>query len=70
MGLPVDLFVSKPDDDFICSICHDVFEDPVMVDSGCEHVFCKTCMIGMRSHQTNILVHWIEMRLKLLMLQG
>lgn len=45
MGFPVELFVDQPvDEELMCSICEDVIQDPAMVDSGCEHVFCRSCI--------------------------
>jgi len=42
MGLDENRFVESVDDEFRCSICRDVIEDPIATQ--CEHVFCKTCI--------------------------
>ncbi|XP_037622292.1 nuclear factor 7, brain-like [Sebastes umbrosus] len=33
---------SKLEDDFCCSVCHDIFKDPVIL--SCSHSFCKVCL--------------------------
>ncbi|XP_037622291.1 nuclear factor 7, brain-like [Sebastes umbrosus] len=33
---------SRLEDDFCCSVCHDVFKDPVIL--SCSHSFCKVCL--------------------------
>ncbi|XP_037622285.1 nuclear factor 7, brain-like [Sebastes umbrosus] len=33
---------SRLEDDLCCSVCHDVFKDPVML--SCSHSFCKVCL--------------------------
>ena len=44
MGIPTDIFVVQPPDtNLVCVICHDVFEDPVSLQS-CGHTFCKSCI--------------------------
>ena len=44
MGQKVNLFLNGPiDNEFICSLCRDVLQDPVMI-SSCEHVFCVVCI--------------------------
>lgn len=43
MGYDKDLFTENVSSDFVCSICLDVFEDPVSLE-GCEHVFCRACI--------------------------
>jgi len=49
MGYNTDRFVEKQiEDEFICSICHDVLKDPVLVET-CEHTFCANCI-----------QHWIK----------
>ncbi|KAI3828041.1 hypothetical protein L1987_02135 [Smallanthus sonchifolius] len=35
---------NKSSDEQFCGICHDVAEDPVV--TSCEHLFCKSCLIG------------------------
>lgn len=48
MGLPDDQFVdptSARQQDLYCSLCMDVFEDPVFCPQGpCQHVFCRECL--------------------------
>ncbi|XP_059212779.1 E3 ubiquitin-protein ligase TRIM35-like [Centropristis striata] len=33
---------SRLDDDLCCSVCHDIFKDPVVL--SCSHSFCKDCL--------------------------
>ncbi|XP_059213285.1 nuclear factor 7, ovary-like [Centropristis striata] len=33
---------SRLEEDFCCSVCHDVFKDPVLL--SCSHSFCKDCL--------------------------
>ncbi|XP_054483263.1 nuclear factor 7, ovary-like [Anoplopoma fimbria] len=33
---------SRLEEDFCCSVCHDVFKDPVML--SCSHSFCRVCL--------------------------
>ncbi len=40
MGYDTKRFIGKIADHFICSICLDVIENPVMTGI-CEHIFCK-----------------------------
>ncbi len=40
MGYDANRFIDKIADHFICSICLDVIENPVMTGI-CEHIFCK-----------------------------
>lgn len=42
MGLNSELFIEKVDPEFICTICQDVFDDPVSLVE-CEHLFCRCC---------------------------
>lgn len=42
MGYEMDRFVSEVDEEFVCSICLSVFEDPV--NGPCGHVFCNKCI--------------------------
>lgn len=45
MGIDCKRFVIQPvNGDFICSICEDVFENPVERRS-CEHIYCNECII-------------------------
>ena len=43
MGFDRSLFLSAPDDDFICALCADVLDTPV---SACQegHTFCRECL--------------------------
>lgn len=43
MGYDVDKFVGEVHDSFICGVCLDVLEDPVMIKE-CEHIFCRECI--------------------------
>lgn len=44
MGYETDRFVENHiEEEFICSICHDVLADPVFI-STCEHMFCGDCI--------------------------
>lgn len=43
MGYDIERFQSEVDEEFICPICSDVLEHPVMVPM-CEHAFCKICI--------------------------
>ena len=45
MGYDVNRFETKVSDEFICTICHDVLEDPLVTPS-CEHIFCGDCITG------------------------
>jgi len=49
MGIDPERFVPVPPEEFICSICSLVFEDPVQ-RAACEHIFCKACI-----------THWINL---------
>lgn len=40
-GIPVSLFVQKPDEDFNCGVCHDVLNKPVQVMINCLIYFPK-----------------------------
>ena len=46
MGYDLERFEDKDniDQDLICSICHDVLQDPVYFGQ-CEHSFCKVCIL-------------------------
>ena len=45
MGYNTDLFEDKDDidQDLVCTICQDVFQDPVYFPE-CEHSFCRKCI--------------------------
>lgn len=43
MGFDVARFETEVDQEFICSICQDVFRQPQMI-SSCEHIFCHECI--------------------------
>lgn len=43
MGLDINRFPEPVDDEFKCSICCGVLEDPVR--GNCGHVFCRTCIL-------------------------
>ncbi|KAK3269145.1 hypothetical protein CYMTET_22392, partial [Cymbomonas tetramitiformis] len=42
MGIPTDSFLEAPDDNFICPICREVYEDAVTCPEG--HGFCSACI--------------------------
>jgi hypothetical protein len=42
-GHPVDIFTTPPRDDLTCSICFDVFRDPVQV-CAFQHTYCRWCI--------------------------
>ncbi|XP_031566528.1 TNF receptor-associated factor family protein DDB_G0277243-like [Actinia tenebrosa] len=42
MGFKAELFLKSIDENLFCSICHEVFEDPVSCKDG--HTFCKDCI--------------------------
>eukprot|EP00742_Colponemidia_sp_Colp-10_P009117 GILJ01009917.1.p1 GENE.GILJ01009917.1~~GILJ01009917.1.p1 ORF type:complete len:319 (-),score=16.44 GILJ01009917.1:305-1261(-) len=42
MGIAVERLLVTPDDSFICGICHDVVENPVV--TPCLHLFCELCI--------------------------
>lgn len=35
----------EDDEDFVCSICQNVFNNPVSIK--CQHSFCKLCITGL-----------------------
>ncbi|XP_053291382.1 E3 ubiquitin-protein ligase TRIM35 isoform X2 [Pleuronectes platessa] len=39
---PGDSMASRSEEDLCCSVCHDVFRDPVLL--SCSHSFCKVCV--------------------------
>ena len=43
MGIPSCRFSDRNHEQFTCTVCLDVAEDPVMV-SDCEHIFCRKCV--------------------------
>lgn len=43
MGFDQNRFESPVNSEFVCPICHDVLEDPLVI-SHCEHVFCSACI--------------------------
>jgi len=46
MGIDTDLIVGNYGrEDFICGICHDLLEDPIILKK-CEHSFCRVCING------------------------
>ena len=45
MGFDIQRFVDQNiDREFICNICQDVLEDPLMI-SSCEHLYCSNCIL-------------------------
>lgn len=51
MGFDTTWFVNKIDDSFKCSICLEVFKDPVMIEK-CEHIYCRDCIRDWLSKNT------------------
>lgn len=51
MGIDCKRFVQPVNRDFICSICEDVFENPVERRS-CEHIFCHECITRWLSYNS------------------
>ena len=47
MGLPIDLFLHKPDPHLICPICHEVLDNPTSLQCG--HHFCRSCLSYQKS---------------------
>ena len=43
MGIPSYRFSDRHHEQFTCTVCLDVAEDPVAV-TDCEHIFCKKCV--------------------------
>lgn len=50
MGISTDLFTGPINPEFICSICQDVFDEPVSLVE-CEHLFCKSCISSVRKNE-------------------
>jgi hypothetical protein len=42
MGFDADIFTGEIDENLVCSICNEVFKDPVQID--CDHTFCRECI--------------------------
>ncbi|KAM5227332.1 RING finger protein 151 [Ctenodactylus gundi] len=42
-GYDLNLFVSPPDCNFLCSVCHGVLKRPMRL--SCRHIFCKKCIL-------------------------
>ena len=43
MGIDSELMDAKVDEEFICSICTEILENPVEI-KDCEHIFCDECI--------------------------
>ena len=41
-GIPTDLFIEDISDEYKCSICTDILNDPVQCRAG--HMFCRHCV--------------------------
>jgi C3HC4-type zinc finger (RING finger) protein len=41
-GVPSELFVEEPKGEFICNICQEVLNDPVVMK--CDHIGCRKCI--------------------------
>ncbi|XP_076998320.1 RING finger protein 151 [Tamandua tetradactyla] len=48
-GYDLNLFVSPPDCNFLCSVCHGVLKRPVRL--LCGHIFCKKCILQWLARQ-------------------
>lgn len=44
MGFDFTRFIGEVDEEFNCSICEMVLEDPMQLP--CDHLFCKECING------------------------
>jgi hypothetical protein len=42
MSLPTELFTGKVDENYLCIICHSVFDEPSSLKCG--HTFCLACL--------------------------
>ena len=43
MGIPSCRFTDRNHEQFTCTVCLDVAEDPIVV-TDCEHIFCRKCV--------------------------
>ena len=43
MGIPSCRFTDRNHEQFSCTVCLDVAEDPIVVND-CEHIFCRKCV--------------------------
>jgi hypothetical protein len=51
MGYDITRFKNSDiNEEFICSICHDVLKDPLVIDP-CDHIFCSECIKTWTSEQ-------------------
>ena len=48
MGIPTCRFTDRQHEQFVCSICLDVAQDPVATNN-CDHIFCRGCMCSHNS---------------------
>ena len=48
MGFDIERFSGKVNEGLLCSICRDVFEDPLQ--APCEHAFCSSCIYAWLTH--------------------
>ena len=48
MGIPTCRFTDRQHEQFVCSICLDVAQDPVATNN-CDHIFCRGCMYSHNS---------------------
>lgn len=52
MGYDLMRFVGKVEEEFQCSICSMVFENPV--ETPCDHAFCKDCITRWLSNSETV----------------
>ena len=43
MGIDSEIFSEEVSDDLRCSICLEVYDQPIQI-SSCKHIFCSTCI--------------------------
>jgi hypothetical protein len=57
-GFPCGMFVTPPPDHLKCSICMDVFRNPVQIWDpvqicGCKHTYCRGCITQWKTNSTS-----------------
>lgn len=58
MGYELARFVNEIDDEFLCSICTMVLENPMV--SPCDHIFCNHCIKGWLQADPRVLEYQIS----------